>query len=57
MSSATTRPSRANYLHTAPKPATAVGFADRHHTVMLPLIGRLWGFVEVDPPGDSDPRA
>jgi len=26
------------------------GFHDRYSTTALQIIGRLWGFVEVDPP-------
>ena len=38
------------YPHT--EPAICRGFADRYSTQALRLIQRLWGFVEVEPPGD-----
>jgi hypothetical protein len=31
-------------------PAICRGFHDRYHTAALQIIGRLWGYVEVDPP-------
>jgi hypothetical protein len=34
------------------KPAICRGFADRYTTQALQVIRRLWGFVEVDPPGE-----
>lgn len=33
------------------QPAVCRGFHDRYDTTSLQLIRRLWGFVEVDPPG------
>jgi hypothetical protein len=35
------------------KPAICRGFADRYTTQALQLIQRLWGFVEVYPPGET----
>jgi hypothetical protein len=32
------------------QPAICRGFRDRYDTAALQIIGRLWGFVEVDPP-------
>jgi len=40
------------------QPAICRGFADRYSTQALQVIERLWGFVEVDPPGEhQDPPA
>jgi len=36
-------------------PAICRGFADRYDTGALQLMRRLWGFAEVDPPGQADP--
>ena len=36
-------------------PAVCRGFADRYKTAALQIIERLWGFVEVDPPGPQQP--
>jgi hypothetical protein len=33
-------------------PAICRGFADQYSTNALRMIERLWGFVEVDPPGE-----
>jgi hypothetical protein len=41
-----------HYLHPEAQPAICRGFADRYTTQALQLIERLWGFVEVDPPGE-----
>jgi hypothetical protein len=39
------------------RPAICRGFADRYTTWQLQVIARLWGFVEVEPPGTAlDPR-
>jgi hypothetical protein len=35
------------------KPAVCRGFYDRFKTTTLHLIERLWGFVEVEPPGET----
>jgi hypothetical protein len=35
------------------QPAICRGFADRYSTQALQVIERLWGFVEVDPPGEQ----
>lgn len=43
-----------HYLYPDAQPAICRGFADRYNTQALQLIGRLWGFVEVDPPGEPD---
>jgi hypothetical protein len=32
------------------KPAICRGFHDRYDTAALQIVGRLWGFVDVDPP-------
>ncbi|MFY1674028.1 HAD domain-containing protein [Plantactinospora sp. WMMB334] len=39
------------------KPAICRGFADRYSTQALQVIERLFGFVEVDPPGEEADRA
>lgn len=33
------------------EPAICRGFADRYTTWQLQVIARLWGFIEVEPPG------
>jgi hypothetical protein len=38
------------YHHDGAQPAICRGFADRYTTWQLQVIGRLWGFVEVEPP-------
>jgi hypothetical protein len=43
-----------HYKHPDAKPAICRGFADRYHTIQLQVMQRLWGFVEVEPPGDRD---
>ncbi|HEX8630426.1 MAG TPA: hypothetical protein VF755_19880 [Catenuloplanes sp.] len=43
------------YLYPDTEPAICRGFADRYSTQTLRLIHRLWGFVEVDPPGEAHP--
>lgn len=43
-----------HHRHPSVKPAICRGFADRYSTQALQVIGRLFGFVEVDPP-DEDP--
>lgn len=35
------------------QPAICRGFADRYSTQALQVIERMWGFVEVDPPGEQ----
>ena len=40
-----------HYRYPDAKPAICRGFADRYRTTTLQLMQRLWGFVEVDPPG------
>ncbi|GIG86938.1 hypothetical protein Pen02_18740 [Plantactinospora endophytica] len=35
------------------KPAICRGFADRYSTQALQVIERLFGFIEVDPPGED----
>lgn len=40
-----------HHLDPNTKPAICRGFADRYSTQALQVIARLWGFVEVDPPG------
>jgi hypothetical protein len=42
-----------HYRYPHAKPAICRGFADRYTTQALQVIARLWGFVEVDPPGDA----
>ena len=37
------------------RPAVCRGFHDRYDTAALQIIGRLWGFVEVDPPTPGQP--
>jgi len=32
------------------RPAICRGFHDRYDTAALQIVGRLWGFVDVDPP-------
>lgn len=39
------------------KPAICRGFADRYSTQALQVIERLFGFIEVDPPGDDPGQA
>lgn len=46
-----------HYLYPDAKPAICRGFADRYTTSALQVIGRLWGFVEVDPPGEQPESA
>jgi hypothetical protein len=41
-----------HYLYPDAKPAICRGFADRYTTQALQVIQQLWGFVEVDPPGE-----
>lgn len=36
------------------KPAICRGFFDRYKTQALQLIERLWGFLEVEPPGGNN---
>jgi hypothetical protein len=36
-------------------PAICRGFADRYDTWQLQVMERLWGFLEVDPPGEEPP--
>ena len=38
------------------QPAVCRGFVDRYSTQALQVISRLWGFAEVDPPGESEPH-
>ncbi|MCW6004296.1 hypothetical protein K1W54_06830 [Micromonospora sp. CPCC 205371] len=45
------------YPYPDAKPAICRGFADRYTTQALQVIGRLWGFVEVDPPGEQPESA
>ncbi|HEX8630867.1 MAG TPA: hypothetical protein VF755_22140 [Catenuloplanes sp.] len=40
-------------LYPDTEPAICRGFADRYSTQTLRLIHRLWGFVEVAPPGET----
>ena len=40
--------------HPDAKPAVCRGFYDRFKTTTLRLIERLWGFVEVEPPGETE---
>jgi hypothetical protein len=42
------------YRHDGAQPAICRGFADRYTTWQLQVIGRLWGFAEVEPPPASD---
>lgn len=35
------------------RPSICRGFHDRYDTQALQVIRRLWGFVEIDPPGDD----
>ena len=44
-----------NGPHPDAKPAICRGFFDRYTTAALQLIGRLFGFVEIDPPGTTSP--
>ncbi|MCI4066174.1 hypothetical protein MRQ36_27945 [Micromonospora sp. R77] len=44
-----------HYQHPEAKPAICRGFADRYSTQGLRLLARLFGFVEVDPPGEATP--
>ncbi|MEV0431537.1 hypothetical protein [Micromonospora sp. NPDC050495] len=44
-----------HYRQPGVKPAICRGFADRYRTQALQLIERLFGFVEVDPPGATGP--
>ena len=37
------------------QPAICRGFHDGYDTQSLQVIRRLWGFLEVDPPGAGDP--
>ncbi|MFI9643551.1 HAD domain-containing protein [Micromonospora sp. NPDC051925] len=39
------------------KPAICRGFADRYSTQALQVIERLFGFIEVDPPGENSDRS
>ncbi|MGH3737563.1 MAG: hypothetical protein ACRDT6_18435 [Micromonosporaceae bacterium] len=39
--------------HPDARPAICRGFHDRYSTTSLQLMQRLWGFAEVDPPGDD----
>ncbi|WP_431895527.1 HAD domain-containing protein [Micromonospora haikouensis] len=39
------------------KPAICRGFADRYSTQALQVIERLFGFIEVDPPGENRDRS
>ncbi|WP_245563583.1 HAD domain-containing protein [Longispora albida] len=43
--------------HPEVKPALCRGFYDQYSTNSLRIMGRLWGFVEVDPPGGQSPPA
>lgn len=38
--------------HPHAEPAICRGFYDRYSTQALQVIGRLWGFAEVEPPGE-----
>jgi hypothetical protein len=40
-----------SYLHPDTPPAICRGFFDRYSTQALQIIERVFGFVEVDPPG------
>jgi hypothetical protein len=40
-------------VHPEAEPAICRGFADRYTTWRLQVIARLFGFVEVHPPGES----
>lgn len=42
-----------HYQHPDAKPAICRGFADRYSTQALQVIERLFGFTEVDPPGEN----
>ena len=42
------------YADSPVPPAICRGFADRYSTWQLQIIGRLWGFVEVEPPNRGD---
>ena len=44
------------YRHPHAHPAICRGFYDRYNTQALQVIGRLWGFVEVEPPSEETPR-
>jgi hypothetical protein len=44
-----------HYRYPRAQPAICRGFADRYSTQALQLITRLFGFVEVDPPGEPGP--
>ena len=44
------------YADSSVPPAICRGFADRYSTWQLQVIGRLWGFVEVEPPNLRDRR-
>ena len=41
--------------HPDAKPAICRGFHDRYTTWRLQVIGRLFGFVHVEPPASADP--
>lgn len=43
-------------LYPGARPAVCRGFYDRFKTTALQLIERLWGFVEVEPPGETEER-
>lgn len=42
-----------HYRYPEARPAICRGFADRYSTQALQVISRVWGFVEVDPPGEQ----
>lgn len=46
-----------HYLYQDAKPAICRGFADQYTTQALQIIGRLWGFIEVEPPGEQPESA
>jgi hypothetical protein len=43
-----------HYRYPNVQPAICRGFADRYRTLTLTVMERLWGFVEVDPPGEHE---
>ncbi|ROO62991.1 hypothetical protein EDC02_5000 [Micromonospora sp. Llam0] len=46
-----------HYLYPNAQPAICRGFADGYTSQALQVIGRLWGFIEVDPPGEQPESA